>query len=227
MMNTNPESIVATVHAKEPITLLGASSVSAQDIEEILKLAPTVVAADGGAGIALEHGITPEFVIGDFDSLPHFATERLTADQLVHIAEQDSTDFEKCLARIDAPLILALGFTGWRLDHELAVMNALVRYPKKRCVLVGSHDVVFHAPRRLRLDLPLGCRVSLFPLAPLSGRSSGLRWPIDGIAFSPNGPIGTSNEATGPVELSFSQNGMLVLLPRDALGPTLRALLSG
>lgn len=227
MMNTNCESPDPLVRADSPVTLLGASAVCAQDIEEILTFAPCLVAADGGAGVALDYGRVPDAVIGDFDSLPQLATEGLTPDRLFRIDEQDSTDFEKCLRRIDAPLILALGFTGRRLDHELAVYAALVRYPERTCIVVGSHDVVFHAPRYLALDLAPGTRLSLFPFAPVSGRSEGLRWPIDGIAFAPDGRIGTSNEVTGPVRLGFDGPGMLVIMPRAALGAALAALIPG
>jgi thiamine pyrophosphokinase len=226
-MSTNTESSGVVVRSDDPVTLLGAGAVSTQDLDKILAVAPCLVAADGGAGVAIEHGLTPRAVIGDFDSLPHFATERLTPEAFFHVSEQDSTDFEKCLMRIEAPLILALGFTGWRIDHELSVMNVLARYPLTRCIVLGSHDVVVHAPRRLALDLPAGMRFSLFPMVPVRGRSEGLRWPIEGIDFAPGGRVGTSNEATGPVHLEFENDGMLVIMPREALGALISALETG
>lgn len=227
MMNTKSESTPVVVRSRQPVTLLGASTVSPQDIEEIFTFAPCLVAADGGAGVALDHGYRPHAVIGDFDSLPQLATETLTPDRFLHVAEQDSTDFEKCLVRIEAPLILALGFAGRRLDHELAVYNAIVRHPERPCIVIGSHDIVFHAPRRLALDLPSEGRLSLFPLAPVKGRSEGLLWPIDGIAFAPDGRVGTSNAVTGPVRLAFDGPGMLVITPRAALESVCAALLAG
>lgn len=215
------------VQSDTAVALIGAGAVLPQDIDAITEIAPILVAADGGAGSALAHGHIPDLVIGDLDSLPEIATEKLSSEKLIHIGEQDTTDFEKCLARIDAPLILALGFTGLRLDHELAVMSALVRHPEKRCLLVGSHDVVFHAPRALTLDLEIGSRLSLFPMAVLHGQSEGLQWPIDGIRFAPDGRVGTSNAVTGPVRLTFDGNGMLVLLPRVSLTAAMAALQPG
>lgn len=226
-MSTNLPPLDKPISCDGPVTLIGASVVEPQDLEAALEIAPYLVAADGGAATALQHGHTPGCVIGDFDSLPHFVTKVLTPNQRVHVTEQDSTDFEKCLERLDAPLILALGFAGRRLDHELAVYNTLVRFPAKRCLVVGGHDVVFHTPRSLSLRLELGSRLSLFPLAAVSGRSTGLRWPIDGIGFAPDGRIGTSNLVTGPVEMTFDGDGMLVILPRSALGAAIRALLNG
>ncbi|MEM0948162.1 MAG: thiamine diphosphokinase [Pseudomonadota bacterium] len=195
------------------------------DIEEILEIAPNLVAADGGAKAALSAGIVPESVIGDFDSLSAELRHSIPSDRLLHVSEQDSTDFEKCLSRISAPLILALGFTGQRLDHELAVYNALSRYPERACIVLGSHDLAFLAPPKVALALAPGDRVSLFPMAETTGQSDGLRWPIDGLRFAPSGRVGTSNMATGPVQLSFDALGMLIILPRAAL-PAARAALS-
>lgn len=209
------------------VTLLGAGPVSAQIIEEILAYAPKLVAADGGAKAALAAGLAPDAVIGDFDSLTDETRRALPHSRFVEVADQDTTDFEKCLMRISAPLILGIGFTGARIDHELAVYNALVRLRRSPCVILGSDDLVFAAPMTVRLDVAPGTRVSLFPLAPASGRSTGLRWPIDGLELSPDGRVGTSNEATGAVEMRFDSAGMLVIMPREALEAVIEALHPG
>ena len=95
------------------------------------------------------------------------------------------------------------------------------------CILIGREDVVFHAPPRLALDLAAGTRVSLFPLRPVTGQSTGLRWPIHGIDFTPGGRVGTSNEALATeVKLEMDGPGMLVILPRDCLDAAVRAVLA-
>ena len=207
------------------VTLLGGGEVNAATLEQALKLAPHLVAADGAAATALEFDHMPEAVIGDFDSLPNRVRQKMPAEILHHIAEQDSTDFEKCLSRVEAPLVLGVGFMGERIDHELSVYNTLVRYPEKPCIIVGDIDICVHAPRRLRLELDIGTRVSLFPLSPVTGTSQGLLWPIDNIVFTPGGRIGTSNEASAKiVEMAFYDDGMLLILPRRALPNLLDAL---
>ena len=126
---------------------------------------------------------------------------------------------------ISAPFILAAGFTGARLDHGLAAFHALVRHPGQRCILLGGQDICFLAPKILVLDVPKATRLSLFPLGPVAGRSTGLRWPINGLAFAPDRLIGTSNETIGPVRLSFDAPVMLVILPIDCLRAALAALM--
>jgi thiamine pyrophosphokinase len=185
--------------------------------------APKVVAADGGADAALACDIMPDAVIGDFDSLSLTAQREIPSDRLHRIEEQDSTDFEKCLSRIETPIVLCAGFLGGRLDHQLAVLSVLARYDG-RCILIGETDIVFAAPRKVALSLPSGSRFSLFPMRPVSGRSEGLRWPIDGIQFVPDGSIGTSNEVTGPVTLETDGPGLLAILPRTAFETVLSVL---
>lgn len=210
----------------DKITILGGGAVNHSDLARALDLAPSLVAADGGADIALAAGHTPDAVIGDFDSISAAARAAIPKDRQFPVAEQDSTDFEKCLRSVKARLILGVGFLGDRFDHALAALNTLVRYPHKRTILIGDDDICFVCPRRLDLDLPAGTRFSLFPMAPVAGQSDGLRWPIDGIAFAPGGRIGTSNEVTGPVRLTMDGPGMTVLLPVEFLTPVAEALMA-
>lgn len=205
------------VHSQSPVLLVGGGECAEDALTNAMKVSQTIVAADGGAAEVLARGYMPDSVIGDMDSLDAGLQARLASGVLMHIAEQDSTDFDKCLRHIEAPLVEAHGFLGARVDHQLAAFTVLVRRADRRCVLVGTHDVVFVAPPKLMLDLPIGMRFSLFPMAGLTGRSEGLRWPIDGIEFSPDGRIGTSNEVTGPVTLEMDGRGMLVILPPEAL----------
>lgn len=215
------------IDSDSPLTLLGGGESSARDLMEALTFAPRLVAADGGAAAALDAGLMPEAVIGDMDSLPERTRAVLPPATLHRIAEQDSTDFDKALRSVRAPMVLGVGFLGARLDHALANFAVLVRRTEARCLLIGADDVIFAAPaeRWLALSLEPGARVSLFPMAPVTGQSDGLDWPIGGLDFAPAGRVGTSNRTTGgDVRLRFDATGMLVILPRAALVAAMRAL---
>ena len=211
------------VRSSSPIIVVGAGHVSAEDLDFIRSAGHRVVAADGGAIACLDAGIVPDAVIGDLDSLGAARAE-IPAERLHRVAEQETTDFDKCLRHVAAPLVYSLGVTGRRIDHTLAVCTTLVERAEVRALVLGETDLLFHAPPRLAFDLPVGCRLSLFPMAPVTGRSSGLRWPIDGIGFAPWARIGTSNEVTGPVALAFDGPGMLVITPREVLAQVSAAL---
>lgn len=215
-------NIVDTPH---PTTLIGGGEAHVEDVETALTLAPACVAVDGGAALALEAGSIPTAVIGDFDSISDDVLAQLPAERLHKIAEQDTTDFDKALRSVKTPLSIGVGFTGARVDHQLATLHVLARYPDRPCVLLGRTELIFLCPRRINLELQPGAVVSLFPLGPVSGTSQGLRWPIDGLAFDPIGQIGTSNFAEGPVALSFDAPCMIAIVPRSALAEVTQALL--
>lgn len=213
------------VHVNEPVTLIGGAAVTKARINRAIALAPEVVAADGGADAALAHGVTPGAVIGDFDSISEAARATIPEGRLHPIDEQDSTDFDKCLRNIRAPLVIGIGFSGDRLDHALAAYNTLVRQPGRRCILLGAEELVFLAPPSVSLDLDPGTRVSLFPMGAVEGVSDGLEWPINGLNFAPDGRVGTSNIATGTVHMSMTSPKMLVILPEHTLEVVVRSFL--
>ncbi|MBK0328368.1 thiamine diphosphokinase [Rhodobacteraceae bacterium F11138] len=212
------------VCSEVPVTLVGGGDVGPDDFAQALDLAPVLVAADGGAARALSAGHMPEAVIGDFDSLTETDRSRIPPERQFVIAEQDSTDFDKALRHISAPVILAIGFLGGRVDHQLAVLNGLVRRAERACILIGPTELIFHLPEELHLKLRRDDVVSLFPMSQVTGRSQGLAWPIDGLNLSPDGRVGTSNRALGAVSLQLDGPGLLGIVPRAALREVIRAI---
>lgn len=214
----------SNVQSPKGVTLVGGGDVSRKDLVKSMALAPVVIAADGGANVCFREGVSPVAVIGDFDSILAEARNAFSDARFIKISEQDSTDFEKALTRIDAPFVLAVGFTGKRLDHMLAVLSVMAQQVGPPVVLVGSEDVTIWAKGRMSLDLAAGTRISLFPLAKVWGRSTGLRWNIDDLTLDPLGQISTSNEATGPATLDLDAPGCAVILPRSALATVMTAV---
>lgn len=216
------------VQSTQGVTLAGGGPIGARDLRLALARAPVAVAADSGADRLLRHGVSPVAVIGDMDSLSEAAKAAIPQSRQHLVGEQVTTDFDKALRLIEAPLVLALGFAGARLDHGLAAMATLIARAERRCILIGPQDLAFAAPPRLELTLGPGEPLSLFPMAPVTGRSEGLEWPIAGLGFAPDGMIGTSNRVTSRrVVLEFERRGMLVILPRRRLDAAIRALLAG
>lgn len=201
------------VDSPTPITLVGGGPVDGDLLRQAVALAPMVVAADGGFNRAHALGQKVDHVIGDMDSVD----ASLGGAEFHPIAEQMTTDLDKCLYATNAPFYLGVGFLGGRLDHQLAACHTLTRAANKRVILLGEQDLCFLAPQDLTLNLPLGARLSLFPMGAVSGTSKGLEWPIDGQEFSPDAKIGTSNRVTGKIRLTFESQKMLVVLPIELL----------
>ncbi|MCJ8139924.1 thiamine diphosphokinase [Falsirhodobacter halotolerans] len=213
----------AIVQSSLAITLIGGGPVALRDLRACVARSDRVVAADGGAQAALRAGVMPDAVVGDLDSLGPAARARL-AGRLHPVAEQDSTDLDKALRAIDAPLILGLGFLGGRVDHTFAALRSLAE-DRRALLLIGRRDVALHLSRPIALELAVGDRVSLCPMGPVRGRAMGLRWPINDLDFQPMGPIGTSNAALDRrVTLDFDGPGMILIVPRRRLGALIRAV---
>lgn len=215
--------MIAQVSFQNGVTLAGGGPFGGDDLRAALALAPHPVAADGGADRLMALGIVPEAVIGDMDSLRGGVPE---GARTVAVAEQDTTDFGKCLAHVDAPFLIGVGFLGGRVDHTLAALSVLLSHADKRVVLLGEEDVAFVAPADWTITLEPGARVSFFPLVPCRGvASEGLRWPIKGLEMIAGGQIGTSNEAVAArVSAAFDRAGTVTILPKRYLEAVLASL---
>jgi len=204
---------------------LGAGAAKRDRLRSALSFAPRLVALDEGAHRALDLGFLPDLVVGDMDSIRPSDLNQIPSERIKVVSEQESTDFWKCLTHVAAPFAVALGVFGSRLDHGLAALNCLARFDDYPLVAIAGKDIVFLCPSQLTMSLPVGTRLSLFPLVEMTGEAHGLNWPIDGLTFSPLGRIGTSNRTILPeVTLSFSAPAMLVILPARHLSEALRAL---
>lgn len=214
-----------TLESDVAVTLVGGGTLDAATLARALAHAPGLVAADGGADAALALGHLPDLAVGDFDSISTAARDRLGPARLHHDPDQDTTDFDKVLKAVRAPVLLAVGFAGARLDHTLAAMSTLARHPDRRVVIDTGHDLCLLCPPRLEIDLEAGSRVSLFPMAPVRCASEGLVWPTEGLLLAPDGRIGTSNAARGgQVVLAPEGPSILLMLPVGALEALLKAI---
>lgn len=209
------------------LCLIGGGAVDDNALDDLHVSGAILVAADGGADHLLAKGLVPKAVIGDMDSVSPDA-QAAFADCLHPIAEQDSTDFEKCLRHVAARAIVGLGFLGPGTDHALAAMHALVIHSGGPVILQSDSDIVFHLPaeRAVNIDLPKDTRVSLFPLAPVRCRATGLQWSLDGLTLAPLGRIGTSNKACGGMmSLEAQSAGLLCILPAEFRDRVLQSLI--
>lgn len=206
------------VHSFDPVVLVGGADIGPEEINKFSGSNPCFVGVDGGADHLCAAGVMPSAVIGDLDSLSD-QSAKLFAEVLHHVPEQDTVDFEKAVTRVEAPLIYAVGFSGGRLDHVLAVLDVMGRHADRPIVLIGPDDVAAVVPQRgLALsNVEIGITLSVMPLARTTLTASGLRWDINNKVMEPLGFASPSNEAVSS-KLSFSADGpALLILPRSHL----------
>lgn len=190
-----------------PMAIVGGGSVDPALLLELAHRGVALVGADGGGDAIGEAGLLPAAIIGDLDSLEDRAGWE-SRTRVLHIPEQETTDFQKALYSTSAPLTLALGMTGKRLDHTLSALNAMLKFaPERHLLLVDEVDVALAVVGPFSFNAGKGERVSIYPLAEVSfAHSEQLLYPLDGLTLAPGGRLGTSNEGLG---------GWVKIVPND------------
>ena len=194
-----------------------------------------VIAADGGA-VRLHHaGRRPDVIVGDLDSLPPDAKERLEAHGVafeIHPHEKTQTDGELALraaiTRGADEIVIVGAFGGTRLDHLVGNLLLLANEDFAAIdVAVVTEQTTFRAlsgPGTLELVGAPGDWVTLSPLSELAGAvtTDGLRYALHRADLVRGSTRGVSNELTGrraSVELSTGLLLVAVTTRRSVASP--------
>lgn len=185
----------------DTVILVGGSIVSLNLLKLISKLHP-IFAADSGANVLVNEKINFKAVIGDMDSINKEILKNPKIETIL-ISDQNSTDLEKCFSLVKANIFIGFGFLDLRLDHSLASLTAICKNNSaKAIILVGELDTVVWVKGEWSCNIPIGTRVSIWPLSEqLFLNSTGLKYPLNNLKMHPLNLIGTSNET---VNDSFS-----------------------
>jgi thiamine pyrophosphokinase len=213
-----------------PLVIVGGGRVDRLLLRRLVQRGARVIAADGGADTARDAGVLPDAIVGDMDSLNDIEAW-LDRTRVIRIREQQTTDFEKALYVSAAPVTIAVGVTGRRLDHTLAALDALGRYGRRRrIILIDESDLALTLSGSFRFSVDAGERVSIHPLEPVRfARSSGLAWPLENLLLAPGVRTGTSNSAVSgafSVVPAEGQEGVwLLILDQRYLDPLVDSLM--
>jgi thiamine pyrophosphokinase len=179
-----------------------------------------VIAADAGYLYAKKYGVTPQLIIGDFDSAADPGALDIPIERFpVH---KDDTD---CMLAVRRGLaagcrsFVILGGLGGRLDHTLANLQTLTFLADHGAVgwLKGEGAAVtLLRSGSITLPKPSGY-LSLFALGgPCRGITlRGTEYPLEKAELTPNFPLGVSNhivEATADITV---EEGDLFLVLTD------------
>lgn len=189
-----------------------------------------VIAADGGYAALMALGVTPNLVVGDFDSLgyvPH------GEEVIQHPVMKDDTDMMlavKLGLQRGYRNFVMLGSVGGRLDHTLANLQTLLYLAEHdaRGVLYGENTVIT-AVRNDTLTVSGTGTISVFCL---SGEAKGvteegLLYSLSDATMVSGYPIGVSNEfLDSPGKISVRDGSLIVLwsAEQDALPDLIAAL---
>lgn len=165
---------------------------------EILHNAKYLCCCDGAAEECLAHGICPDAIVGDGDSLPKELKERYA--DIVHIVkEQEFNDMTKAtrFCKNRGPRIAYLGATGKREDHTVGNIFLLPFYLEEehvKPVMFTDHGVFIPAKGTRTFASYAKQQVSIFNISCTKLSSENLRW--QSYAYKQMWQ-GTLNEAVG------------------------------
>jgi len=183
-----------------------------------------IIAADGGFAALTKYDITPDLIVGDFDSMPPdlMCAVENHPNVIRSNAEKDDTDMvlavKQGLERGFKTFTINGGLGG-RLDQTFAntqILEYLVNN-NARGTLVG-HDVHITAIKNSEIQIiPDSKQISTVSIFCAGSKAEGvtlkgLKYPLTNATLTSDYPIGVSNETTGtPAKISVT-NGTLIIM---------------
>jgi thiamine pyrophosphokinase len=197
-------------------------------LDECRARAEAILCADGGANRAHERDITPDFIVGDFDSILPETRAAFPNAGYVHRPSQYATDLEKTLqfaVEQGFHRALLVGISGLRCDHQICNLNIAEKF-------CGQIEIEMHddfgigtflsaqpAEAGTRFEAFVGQQVSLFAFRRAEGIfTEGLKYPLQNEALEWAVRDGLSNEVIqSPVTIRVRRGVLLVYWVRASV----------
>lgn len=199
--------------------VFGAAPLSSYGIMKVIKKKnDTVICADGGYDRALHFGITPDWIVGDFDS-------KESVDLIPNVIrvkpEKDETDMQLAVNHgisLGYARFIIYGGLGGRFDHSIANLQLLAEIRSKGCfgMLCDEQNEVFLLKNDcLDIQATEHKYISVFSFSErCEGVTlSGVKYPLtDYTLTNTSGGLGTSNEILGEKATIKVSSGTLIIM---------------
>jgi len=179
-----------------------------------LQNAKKIICCDGATENLVRAGFSPDFIVGDMDSIPKDLKTRFTSI-ITQISEQETNDLTKSVTfAVEKGLkeITVLGATGKREDHTLGNLSLLADYAEKADIqMLTEHGVFVAVDKSAVFESFPGQQVSIFSFDPRCLiTTSNLAYPIKKRGLT-SWWQGTLNESTSDTfTIEFSGGKLLV-----------------
>ena len=185
-------------------------------LKEYAKNSDYIICADGGYNIALNAGIVPDLVIGDFDSCSNYVDK---GEKIVLPCEKDETDTQysvRYAIKKGADEIVIYGAFGGRLDHTYANIALLSECLENKVSAVATDGKTFckMVDSKIKLNGKKGDFISVFSFSDISRNVSikGLKYEIDNCNLKKSDIFGISNEfLDSEAEITVEEGKLLII----------------
>lgn len=183
-----------------------------------------IIAADSGMDFLYQNGITPDMIVGDFDSTRTKALEYFEekGQSEIHPLNpvKDDTDTEFAIRTAierGAKSIIIIGATGSRIDHVLGNISLLgVGLEQDVAIeLIDPNNRIrmINGKLTLRKDRQYGKYVSLIPVTSDNEISlTGFKYPLDHYSFKKFTSLGISNEIVDDEAVIDIHRGVFIVV---------------
>ena len=180
----------------------------------------TLICADGGANSAARIGLTPDFVIGDLDSIDEDVLalfQNLSNTEVIQITRQNDTDVEKALKhaiKMKFKEALLLGATGDRLDHTFCNLGISLKFDDKiKVKILHQKSLLAVYEDEVTLKTTPDEIVSLYAIGEDTRiTTQGLKYPLKDAPLPFGKKESTSNVAVGEEVHLKIENGKIFVI---------------
>ncbi len=184
------------------------------EVKDKLPTTSPLIAVDGGLVHIDAQGLTPDLIIGDFDSAPTALLEKYVQVPQVNTPDQQKGDLEKAidyLLPFEPKKMIVYGALGKRYDHALTNILLLTKHPEK-LILESPQETMYVLNAKSLIKTQLHQTLSLIPLnGPVKGITTrGLKWELKDGRLDKNF-VGLSNVSVQEEVMISHKSGDLLL----------------
>lgn len=203
--------------------IISGGSVTKKFLSKILQQGnfDNIIAADRGLEILNECKITPNYIIGDFDSVNIKLVNKYPDSKIIKLnPEKDFTDTHmaiKLAIEIKSTEILILGAIGTRIDHTIANIHVLKECLQKgiKCQILDGNNKIFLIEEDTIIKLEDQYKyISLIPLTTqVKGVTlTGFKYSLKNATLKTGESIGISNEQLSNEAKVELKSGILICI---------------
>ena len=190
--------------------------------KKILDQIDTIICADGGANISKVLGFTPNYIIGDLDSIKKDILDFYKNNdetKIIHDANQNKTDLELALTLAESlspSEIIILGASGGRIDHTIANILSLTKVkPEIKTIIIDDYCSLELVENTTEIEGDKEDIISVIPLTDILDLNyTGFKWNVEKLDTK-LGWFGVSNKLVETnASISFSDGKILLIKTR-------------
>lgn len=208
------------------IIVSGGEAPSKQLLLNEIKNSNLIIGADKGCEVLYNYNISPNYILGDFDSADKDiikAMEVSGCEKIKYKKEKDFTDTEiafNLAVEKGAKEIVLLGGTGTRYDHSLSNLGLMLKALKMSIILkiIDDNNIIFLTDKSMILKGNKGDTISFHAYCECVKKLNicGSKYDLINYDLYLGDGLTTSNEFIGnDIKITFDSGILMVLYTKD------------